>query len=52
MKFRMVTTFYPPFRFGGDATYVRAAATIMLADVPASGLPFHVVHRQQKKSWK
>lgn len=26
MKFCMVTTFYPPYHFGGDATYVRALA--------------------------
>lgn len=26
MRFCMVTTFYPPFSFGGDATYVRALA--------------------------
>ena len=23
MRFGMVTTFYPPFSYGGDATYVR-----------------------------
>ncbi len=26
MRFCMVTTFYPPFHFGGNATYVRALA--------------------------
>ena len=24
MRFCMVTTFYPPYHFGGDATYVRS----------------------------
>ena len=26
MRFCMVTTFYPPYHFGGDATYVRSLA--------------------------
>lgn len=26
MRFAMITTFYPPFSYGGDATYVRALA--------------------------
>lgn len=26
MRFCMITTFYPPYHFGGDATYVRALA--------------------------
>lgn len=31
MRFAMVTTFYPPYSFGGDATYVRALAHSLVA---------------------
>ncbi len=31
MRFCMVTTFYPPFHFGGDATYVRALSRALVA---------------------
>lgn len=31
MRFAMVTTFYPPFSYGGDATYVRALARSLVA---------------------
>ena len=31
MRFAMVTTFYPPFSYGGDATYVRALARGLVA---------------------
>ncbi|MEM7541682.1 MAG: glycosyltransferase family 4 protein [Pseudomonadota bacterium] len=31
MRFCMVTTFYPPYHFGGDATYVRALARGLVA---------------------
>lgn len=31
MRFCMVTTFYPPYHFGGDATYVRALARALVA---------------------
>ncbi len=31
MRFCMVTTFYPPFQFGGDATYVRALSRAPVA---------------------
>ena len=27
MKFCMVTTFYPPYHFGGDATFIHRLAT-------------------------
>ena len=30
MRFCMVTTFYPPYHFGGDATYVRALSHALL----------------------
>ena len=30
MKFCMVTTFYPPYHFGGDATYVRALSRALV----------------------
>ena len=40
MRFCMVTTFYPPYHFGGDATYVRALSH-GLADL---GHEVHVVH--------
>lgn len=32
MRFCMVTTFYPPYHFGGDATYVRALARQLVAE--------------------
>ncbi|MDZ7784929.1 MAG: glycosyltransferase [Halioglobus sp.] len=31
MKFCMVTTFYPPYHFGGDATYVKALSEHLVA---------------------
>lgn len=31
MRFGMVTTFYPPFSYGGDATYVRSLARSLVA---------------------
>lgn len=31
MRFAMVTTFYPPYGFGGDATYVRSLARSLAA---------------------
>lgn len=31
MRFGMVTTFYPPFSYGGDATYVRNLARALVA---------------------
>jgi glycosyltransferase involved in cell wall biosynthesis len=31
MRFAMLTTFYPPFSYGGDATYVRALARSLVA---------------------
>lgn len=40
MRFCMVTTFYPPFHFGGDATYVRALARALVA----RGHEVEVVH--------
>src|SRR5215469_12343321 len=40
MRFCMVTTFYPPFSFGGDATYVRALSR----SIAARGHMVDVVH--------
>lgn len=40
MRFCMVTTFYPPFHFGGDATYVRALSRALVA----RGHEVEVVH--------
>ena len=31
MRFCMVTTFYPPYHFGGDATYVRALSRALIS---------------------
>ena len=31
MRFGMITTFYPPFSYGGDATYVRSLAKSLTA---------------------
>lgn len=31
MRFCMVTTFYPPYHFGGDATYVRSLARALVS---------------------
>ena len=31
MRFAMLTTFYPPYSYGGDATYVRALARALVA---------------------
>ena len=30
MRFCMVTTFYPPYHFGGDGTYVRALSEALV----------------------
>lgn len=40
MRFCMVTTFYPPYHFGGDATYVRAISRALAA----RGHEVEVVH--------
>lgn len=40
MKFCMVTTFYPPYHFGGDGTYVRALSRALVA----SGHEVTVIH--------
>lgn len=40
MRFCMVTTFYPPYHFGGDATYVRALSRALTA----RGHEVEVVH--------
>ena len=40
MRFCMVTTFYPPYHFGGDGTYVRALARALVA----RGHAVEVVH--------
>lgn len=40
MRFCMVTTFYPPYHFGGDATYVRALSRALAA----KGHEVEVVH--------
>jgi glycosyltransferase involved in cell wall biosynthesis len=40
MRFCMVTTFYPPYHFGGDATYVRALSRALAA----RGHEVEVVH--------
>lgn len=40
MRFCMVTTFYPPYHFGGDATYVRALSRALAA----RGHSVEVVH--------
>lgn len=40
MRFCMVTTFYPPYHFGGDATYVRALSR----ELTARGHAVEVVH--------
>ncbi len=40
MRFCMVTTFYPPFHFGGDATYVHALSRALVA----RGHEVEVVH--------
>lgn len=40
MRFAMVTTFYPPYSFGGDATYVRALS----CSLAALGHEVDVVH--------
>ena len=40
MRFCMVTTFYPPYHFGGDATYVRALSRALTA----RGHTVEVVH--------
>lgn len=40
MRFCMVTTFYPPYHFGGDATYVRALSRALTA----RGHSVEVVH--------
>jgi glycosyltransferase involved in cell wall biosynthesis len=40
MRFCMVTTFYPPYHFGGDATYVRALSR----SLAAQGHEVEVIH--------
>ncbi len=40
MRFCMLTTFYPPFHFGGDAIFVRALSRALVAD----GHHVEVVH--------
>ena len=40
MRFCMVTTFYPPYHFGGDATYVRALSQALVA----AGHDVEVIH--------
>ncbi|GMQ88806.1 MAG: hypothetical protein BMS9Abin09_0244 [Gammaproteobacteria bacterium] len=40
MRFCMVTTFYPPYHYGGDATYVRALSRALVA----RGHEVEVVH--------
>jgi len=40
MRFCMVTTFYPPYHFGGDATFVRSLARALVA----RGHEVEVVH--------
>jgi glycosyltransferase involved in cell wall biosynthesis len=40
LKFCMVTTFYPPYHFGGDAVFVRNLA----AELAARGHDVHVIH--------
>lgn len=40
MRFCMVTTFYPPYHFGGDATYVRALSRALVE----KGHEVEVVH--------
>lgn len=42
MRFCMVTTFYPPFHFGGDATYVRALSRALVEE----GHEVEVIHCQ------
>ncbi len=42
MRFLLVTTFYPPYHFGGDATYVRALGR----ELVARGHEVEVVHCQ------
>jgi glycosyltransferase involved in cell wall biosynthesis len=40
VRFCMITTFYPPYHFGGDATYVRALARGLVAE----GHEVEVIH--------
>jgi glycosyltransferase involved in cell wall biosynthesis len=40
MRFCMITTFYPPYHFGGDATYVRALSRTLVAQ----GHEVEVIH--------
>ena len=40
MRFCMVTTFYPPYHFGGDATFVQARARALVSE----GHHVEVVH--------
>lgn len=40
MRFAMVTTFYPPYGFGGDATYVRALSS----ELVSRGHEVEVIH--------
>lgn len=60
MRFGMVTTFYPPFSYGGDATYVRNLARALAAeghevDVIASTEAYRVRSKdddQDAPSWE
>src|SRR5436853_1139793 len=40
MRFCMITTFYPPYNFGGDGLFVRDLATTLAA----RGHDVHVIH--------
>ena len=40
MRFCMVTTYYPPYHFGGDATYVRALSRALVSQ----GHEVEIVH--------
>src|SRR5712672_1324749 len=40
MRFCMVTTFYPPYHFGGDATYVHALSRVLAGE----GHEVEVIH--------
>jgi putative ABC transport system permease protein len=47
MKFCMVTTFYPPYRFGGDATYIYRLTN----ELARRGHEVDVVHDRDAYSW-
>src|SRR5262245_47361117 len=50
MRFCMVTTFYPPYHFGGDATYVRALSRA-LAALGHQVEVMHCVDAYRLKKW-